>query len=91
MIFGVRKIFNMGGSQANASEASRPSACLMRSRGCRGWPPGGGCKAQRPLGKKILYFVSYICITSGPFWSMIFDGRKGAAILSISEFVIGEP
>ena len=36
----------MGGAQTTASEASRPSVCPRRSRGSRGWPPGGDCKAH---------------------------------------------
>ena len=37
--------FSTWGAQTTASEASRPSAYAWRSRGSRGWPPGGGCKA----------------------------------------------
>ena len=44
----LRKIFNMGGPQTTASEASKPSACARRSRGSRGLAPGGGCKLASP-------------------------------------------
>ena len=53
----LRKIFNIE-AEANTSEASSEQEA---------GPLAGVARGSAPLPKKILYFLSYICIISGPF------------------------